>query len=124
MGVAPRRLFGWEPAEFTEYVYEGEKLVGSVTRREAEFDAGQVALLLAHRRLQADRGPHGIPMSDAVKAENQYRFKVSPVPTVDHAAKALADTQKAFYAKYDRPGEPADRAGHLWSVTLPDLPTE
>ena len=105
-------------------MYEGDRLVGSVTRREAEFDRGQVALLLAHRALEAGRGAHGIPMVDAVNADNQYRFVVSPMPTVDHAAKALSDAQKAFYGKYDKPNAPTDRAGHLWSVTLPDSPVE
>lgn len=93
-------------------------MVGSVTRRETEFDRAQVALLMAHQALESDRGPHGYPMGVATDPANQFKFKASDAPTVDWAAATVQRAQEQFYKRYDKPGQPADRAGHLWSVKL------
>lgn len=120
MGVSLKRLWGWEPREFTEFVYDGDRLVGSVSRQETEFDREQVALLMAHQLLEADRGPHGFPMSVATDPDNQFKFRASEAPTVDWAAATVHHAQETYYKRYDKPGAPADRAGHLWSVKLLD----
>ena len=87
-------------------------MVGEVTYREPEFDAGQRALLLAHARLPAPPS-HGVPLEVATDPDNQFRFDVEG-PTVDWAANTLGSVQDAFYKKY--PG--TNRAGHLWTVRL------
>jgi hypothetical protein len=80
--------------------------VGSVTTREPEFDREQVDLLLAHRAIEADRGPHGFPMADATSKDAdpanpnaKFRFAASDLPTVDYVAKALGDAEDAYKAK-------------------------
>ena len=96
-------MLGWEPAEVTTYVYDGDRLVKSVTVRESEFRDVDVAELLD--LLVEDskpRGAHGIPLETALSRDwdpsnldGKGRFVV-PAPTVDFAAKALSDAQNAF----------------------------
>jgi hypothetical protein len=71
----------------------------------------------------APRGPHGIPMDVATDPANQFRFKPPEAPSIDYAAKALDEGQRAYYAKYDKKDAPISRAGHLWSVHLMDKPS-
>lgn len=79
----------------------------------------QVALLLAHEDLERDLGPHGIPLSVATDPANEFKFNVPALPTVDHAARALAKRQDAYYADADAKSKtPVSRAGHLWGVEL------
>lgn len=119
LGVAPKRLWGWEPRTYTQYVFDGDRVIGEVSTTEPEFDPGQVAILLAHGRLERDKNSVGIPLDVAMNPDNQFKFRASG-PTVDWAEKALHDAQKRFYDQYDKPGAPADRAGHKWSVKLVD----
>lgn len=111
-------MHGWEPAEVTTYEYEGDRLVRSVTVREPEYDADELALLLASRRRQGEIGSHGIPMSEAMDPANQFRFDAQSRPVIDWAAKAIADKQDAYYAGRPK-GE--SRNGHRWGrVTYRD----
>lgn len=112
MGVAPRRLWGWEPREFHEYVYEDGHLVGAVVTREAEFTDHQVALLLAHKRALSDLGSHGLPMSETTDPKNQFAYRAADMPSMDWAAVELGKKQDAYYKA--NPNTP--RHGHLWSV--------
>lgn len=107
---------GWEPAEVTTYEYDGDRLVRSVTVRESEYDGEQVALLLASRRISADVGPHGIPMSEATAADGRGKFEGFPVPRIDWAEFARQHAKDHYYAQYPD----ADRAGHLWGVRRVD----
>lgn len=102
---------GWEPREFTEYEYEGDRLVRSVTYKEPEFSRGDVASAIAEQIRAADIGPHGIPMSEAMNPENQFGFKVSEKPEMDWAAAAIGKAQDAYYAGR---GKDQPRHGHVW----------
>lgn len=102
--IAPRRLWGWEPRESTEYVYEGDRLIRSVTTREPEWNEEQIDLLLAAAAFKADVGPHGQLMSEATSDDanpNNYdsplRF-VGKGPFVDWAEKAKADREAEYKA--------------------------
>lgn len=118
MGIAPRRLWGWEPAEFHETVRENGRIKGIRITREPEFDLEQLALSLAVERLDADLGPHGHPMSEASSSDADpskpggYRYMANEAPRIDYAAQALERAQEAFYKKWPD----AERAGHLWHV--------
>ena len=69
MGIAPRRLNGWEPTETTELVYEDGQLARLVTTREPEFDDEQRDLLLASVEFEASIGSNGFKRSDALNPE-------------------------------------------------------
>lgn len=112
--MSPSRLLGWEPAEYTTYVYEGDRLVESVTVREPEFSAWDRALLLGDRaRSEIQQGRHGLPISVATDPANRGRFAV-PLPTTDFAAEALSRAQDAYRKKY--PDAPFDAL--LWRVEM------
>jgi hypothetical protein len=55
-------------ATFTEYEYADGVLVNSVERREPEFSAEDVELLLEWQRATHEVGPHGQPMSEATSS--------------------------------------------------------
>jgi hypothetical protein len=81
-------------------------LVRTVTSRESEWCPREVALLLASRVVDADRGPHGEPLSestsklaDPANADAEWFYEGSQVPVVDYAAKALADAEDAYRAR-------------------------
>jgi len=79
----------------------------------ADFSPVDIGLLLAAREMQADVGPHGLPMSVATNPENQFAFEAG-LPVTDWASRTLAAEQKNYYASYPD----ADRSGHLWRVRL------
>ena len=66
---------GWEPAEVTTFVYEGDRLVRTVTVREPEFDRPELVLLLASRRSRTNQ--FGIPLHEATDpaAAIEQRFQ-------------------------------------------------
>jgi hypothetical protein len=114
--VAPRRLQGWEPRQFTEYQYDGDRLVGTVTTLEPEFDSEQRSLLLAYEALTHDRGSHGLPLSETTDPRadpatwDGWRYEANKSPRIDFAGQAIAKAQQAYYK--DHPDEP--RGGHGW----------
>ena len=114
--MSPARLLGREPRQFTEYVYEGGVLVGTVTTTEPEFGGRQLALMLAGERVEGDMGSHGQPMSEATSAEADpavrggWRYEANDAPRIDWAARAVGLKQDAFYKKFPD----VSRAGHLW----------
>jgi hypothetical protein len=128
LGVAPKRLAGWEPVEVTDYIYDDTgRVVQTVTSREAEFDEEQVDLLLAVKQLRDDVGPHGQPMTEAIdpqgapsvrgKKPGGYHYRASVVGT-DWAADALREAQEARYADKAAAG---GRDTDIWVVEkLPD----
>lgn len=108
--MAPRRLWGWEPTEYHENVYEDGQLVGVRVTREPEFTPTEVELLLAHLEMQADIGWHGIPMSEATDIANQFSYRGPDAPRIDWAAKAIGDASDRYYEANPK----ASRNGHQW----------
>lgn len=69
----------------------------AVTVREAEFSREDVAALIASRRAeQVKRGPHGIPLVEAMDPANQFAFEATG-PAKDWAMDALHRKQELFY---------------------------
>lgn len=108
MGVAPRRLWGWEPAVTSEeFDADGNLLRVTVSRAEPEFTTEQVDLLLAAELLEADTGPHGFllsestsPDADPANPKAKFRYVGKRAPMVDYAEKARLDASDAYKAKY------------------------
>ena len=84
----------------------------TVVHRSPEFTSEDVAVLLASRWVEADIGPHGVPMSEATDPANQFGFEGYEKPRTDYAEKARRDAMDAFYKRYPD----ADRNGHMWGV--------
>lgn len=101
---------GWEPAEVTHYIYEGDRVVRSVTVREPEFSSDDLRLLLASGLVEADVGSHGVSMTEATAKENQFAFTAEPV--IDFAAKAIGDASDTRRKQF--PDEP--HHGVTWRV--------
>lgn len=73
--------------------------------------------MLALQAIEADLGPHGIPMSEALDPANEMKFETPDFPLLDYAARAMSKKQKAYYAAYDTDKKnPMDRSGHIWPV--------
>lgn len=71
--------------------------------------------MLALQAIEADLGPHGIPMSEATDPRNEYEFETNPAPLIDFAARSIGQTSRAYYDKYDaNKQKPMDRSGHIW----------
>jgi hypothetical protein len=116
LGVAPRRLWGWEPRQFTAYEYDGDRIVGTVTTLEPEFDGEQLALLRAYMDLTGDRGSHGLPLSETTHPDANpavrggWHYEANESPRIDYAGQAIGKAQDAYYKAH--PDEP--RGGHGW----------
>jgi hypothetical protein len=83
-----------------------------VTVREAEWSADDVALLIASRRAaNVKRGPHGIPLVDAMNPALDW--DVPDIPKRDYALAALLRKQEAYEKKY--PSAKGDRT-LVWSA--------
>ncbi|HCF99470.1 MAG TPA: hypothetical protein DEV93_02890, partial [Chloroflexi bacterium] len=120
LGIAPRRLWGWEPT--TRHEYEDGVLVASTP--DPEFDASQYELLAALMDYEADLGPHGQLISEAMSTDadpgnqkRKYRFVAGPesapgLPLIDFAAQARDKASEAYYKQYPD----VDRSGHVWVV--------
>lgn len=100
----------------TTYEYDGDRLVRAVTVREPEFTPGGVALLVASRRWEAELGPHGFPLSEAMDPANQFAFEGYEKPRMDWADKAMQDAKDRFYEANPK----ANRNGHRWGVRWRD----
>ena len=116
--MSVRRMSGWEPAEVTTFEYDGDQLVRSVTVREPEWAPDDVALLLASRRLEADMGSHGVPMSKATDPAIQGKVVVNEVPRVDFVRLAIDKQRESHYTQY--PDAKADQGAHIWYVKSVD----
>lgn len=108
MGVAPKRLYGWEPAETTTFEYDDDgRLIRSVTRREPEFDEIQTAMLFGYMDIEADTGRFGERISEAMSPEadpnnrdGSYMYVADPLPVINWAAKTKLDAEEAYKQKY------------------------
>jgi hypothetical protein len=109
-------LQGWEPRQFTEFVFAPVwwqpwswfRPAGSVTSVEAEFDDEQRDLFVALTMFDADRGTHGHSLTKATSPgadPNEYSSALRYVghgPFTDYAEKAKldrADEYRAGFAK-------------------------
>lgn len=82
----------------------------TVVRCDPEFTREDVALLLADQLIEADTGPHGIPMSEALDPANQGLFE--GYLRTDYAQKAIDDAKDLTYQQYPN----GSRNGHRWSA--------
>lgn len=122
LGIAPRRLWGWEPKTVTKHKYKNGKLVETTSRTESEWDAESYELLAALDAIDADRhGPCGHLLSESTSMDanpdnrdGSIRYVVDP-PSRCFACEALKQAQSA--PAYS--GENAD-AGRMWSVRRED----
>jgi len=123
IGIAPRRLWGWEPTESTKHHYDHTKrLVGSTTTREPEFDREQREWLRALHELEADTGQYGEWISEATSIdadpnnrERKYHYVAGAadapnLPIINWAEYAVTTAQDRYYKQYPD----ANRAGHMW----------
>jgi hypothetical protein len=85
-------------------------LVRSVTVREPEFDAGEVALLVASRRRAGELNEFGIPYSEAMDPANQFAWEGQELPKMDFSVKAARDKSDQYYEANKK----ANRNGHRW----------
>ncbi len=105
MGVSPRRLSGWEPAEVTRYEYDDEgRLSAAITEREPEWCRADVEALIAFVEM-GRVGPHGQPMSEATSRladpsnpDAEWRYVVEV--WTDFAAKAKSEFIRDYKSKY------------------------
>lgn len=87
-------------------------MVRSVTIREPEFSALDVAVLLeARRRVRVRRGPHGYTIAEATDPANQFAFVAKP--RQDWAMRALNQAQDAY--KRENP-KATDLNSLVWDV--------
>lgn len=94
-----------------EHFDEAGRLTGvTVVHKEPDFSREDVALLLADQALEADMGPHGIPMSEAMNPANQGMFE--GYLQTDWAEKARQDAKDRMYRQYPD----GSRNGHMWAV--------
>lgn len=100
-------------------MYEGDRLVRSVTVREPEWSDGERAALLNFMAEdRAPRGAHGHLLSDAMSPDGDpaswgagYVWHV-PDPSVDFAQQALDRAKDAYQKSYPD----ADLGSLLWRV--------
>lgn len=121
MGVAPRRLNGWEPTVTTEYVYEDGLLVRSTATREPEFDDEQRDLLLASAEFEASLSSNGFlrseamsPDADPTNYESSLRFTAAG-PFWAWDEKARLDAVDAYKAQFPKDAPP-NLNGAYWVV--------
>lgn len=96
LGVAPRRLWGWEPATVHEYDGTG-RLVKSVT--EPEWDKRQYEYMAALHEHEATIGDHGqpldesmSPLADPFNPEGTHTYVARPIR--DWADAAIEEEQQ------------------------------
>ena len=111
--MSPRRLCGWEPAEYVEYVREAGVVVGHVVHREPEWSPADYDLLAAEDAWERSLDPNGIPMDEATDAQagerdgafffragvrtvNPETKSVHYAPVTNYAEKARLDAEDAF----------------------------
>lgn len=102
LGISVKRFDGWEPVTVEEHEYDGDRLVRTVTRREAEWDDEQRGWALAWLAYEAnvhDSCGHYLPDSTAAEADDGYE---SELPIRCHACTARARA----YARYSESQHP------------------
>jgi hypothetical protein len=109
--VSLKRFGGWEPETVTEYEYDGDRLVRTVTRvTEPEWDPEQQAHMIALTVWQAGRCPgcgeqfaeSTSSLNDPDNRDGTGYYEVPP-PTRCHACTAKHTAEEAFRKDSDRP---------------------
>jgi len=121
LGIAPRRLWGWEPRTFTTVHRDGDgQVVGEVSELEPEFDDEQRNWLVAYQMHLDGLDPNGFPIGEATSIEadpatreGAFKFVADEEPTVNYAEKARLDAADAYRKKY---GDKVNLNGMSWSV--------
>lgn len=112
-------------------MYEGDRVIGAETLREAEWSTEDREVVLAQYLWEQELNDHGIPLEDAISleadpdnGEGSYMFRagvpvehpetheVSYAPVVDYAKKAALDAEDAY--KEANPG--ANMNGRFFPV--------
>lgn len=95
----------------------------AITVREPEWNADEVAYLLASREIEFEpRNSLGIPLREAMDPAHQFDWIAPTIPTMDWQLKAAEDKKDAYYAA----NENASRNGHMWGpprLKVSDPPT-
>lgn len=86
-----------------EYVRDADgALIGEVHTREAQYTRRDVDLLLAHLQIEADKGPHGQPLSEATSEwadpsrwDAKWGYEATG-PFTDFAEKKIALRREAY----------------------------
>ncbi|KRC52127.1 hypothetical protein ASE16_03505 [Leifsonia sp. Root227] len=97
-------------------MYEGDRLMRTITRREPEFRVQDRVQMLAFQSIEEDMGPYGIPVSEAMDPKNQFAYVPSWSPSTNWAVKAVEDRKDSFYEA----NKDSSRNGHVWSVSRAD----
>ncbi|MCU1441139.1 MAG: hypothetical protein JWP85_2136 [Rhodoglobus sp.] len=130
-GIAPRRLWGWEPSTILTPVYADvvwwkpwtwRRVLRTISTPEAEFDEEQVDLMLAAVALRNDTGGHGHLLSETTSEHanpNYYgpgwmRFGARG-PFTDWAEKARLDAVDAYRAQFPKDAPP-NLNGMYWVI--------
>lgn len=116
--MSPRRLNGWMPAQVTENVWDGDRLIRSTVTTESEWSSEQRDLLLAYDALMADVGPHGFRTSESTDpAANQagsgWGFVADPEPVFDQVEIVRAQAREVYKQKH---GKDVDLTGAIFRV--------
>lgn len=120
--MSPRRLLGWSPRTYTDYEYDGDHLVRSITHTEPEFSRADLAQMLAYQAVGDNTGQYGELLSEAMSPDSDPARRDAPIqwvvegPVVNHAEQVLETAKERFYERY--PDSP--RHGHKWSVRKAD----
>jgi hypothetical protein len=117
LGIPPSQLDGREPAEVTEYEYDGGQLVRSVTTREPRFTEQDRAELLALALYRDGLCPLcGQPLAVCTSPEDGGPSFVPSYRTC-RASMERIDVQEAIAEKHKKTGDRYARA-RLWSTTI------
>lgn len=131
LGIAPRRLWGWEPSVVTTYEHDDEgRLVSSTATPEPEFNDIDLAMLAAWWEHKAETGQFGenlveatSPDADPDNPQSTHRYVAGVakggqrLPLVNYAEKAVMDAQDARREAYPK----ENTNGHLWPVERIEL---
>ena len=107
----------------TEYIYEGRKLVRTISRSEPEWDESDLLAVVAELERRRMLGDHGQPLDEAMSSDAdpssfnaKYRYVVPP-PTRDYAKQALNEAQDAMRKRFPD----ADLSSLRWRVERQDI---
>lgn len=110
-------MHGWEPTETVAFEYDGGRLIRATITRESEWNAQEVGYLLASRAIEFEpKNSLGIPLTDAMNPDNQFKWNSPKAPTIDYAAKSLGDAKDRFYndPRWKTDWKNVSQHGHMW----------
>jgi len=121
LGKSVAQLQGWTPKTITKVHRDDDgRVIGWETFTESEWTTEQVDLLLASRELEQERGPHGVPMSEATDPANQFAY-YGDEPITDWVKKAQLDKEDAYRKKHHSETNPVNMNGLIFPVKKRDV---